>query len=84
MNIEFSIVGIHKDTWSEFPHFQEDHIMTPTVDLVYYQIVSCGIYSIVVEYEEVIFFDLINHLTLTVDAELKIFLKINLLTLCIA
>ena len=43
MNIEFSIVGIHKDTWSEFPHFQEDHIMTPTVDLVYYQIVSWGI-----------------------------------------
>lgn len=84
MNIKFSIIRIHIDTWCEFSHFQEDHIMTPSVDLVYYKIVSRGIYCIVVENEEVIIFDYIHWLSLTVDAELKVFLKSSLLTLSIA
>jgi hypothetical protein len=58
--------------------------MTPSVDLVYYKIVSRGIYCIVVENEEVIIFDYIHWLSLTVDAELKVFLKSSLLTLSIA
>ena len=84
MNIKFSIIRIHIDTICEFSHFQEDHIVTPSVNLVYYKIVSRGIYCIVVKNEEVILFDCIHRLSLTVDAELKVFLKRSLLTLGIA
>jgi hypothetical protein len=58
--------------------------VSPGVDLIYYKIVSRKINSIIVENEEVIFFDCIYQLSLAVDAELKVFHKISLITLSIA